>query len=99
MTAKAAMPTGHGAGGGGFASAKQVMLQTAASGGDRDDNVGIESGGSGGGGSGVGSQQRTYSHHSAGFEGAVKEEWQGLTLVHFSAQRKRFLRDRGCIQG
>jgi len=24
---------------------------------------------------------------------------QGLTLVHFSAQRKRFLRDRGCIEG
>jgi len=22
---------------------------------------------------------------------------QGLTLVHFSAQRKRFLLDRGCI--
>jgi len=22
---------------------------------------------------------------------------QGLTLVHFSAQRKRFLRDRGCV--
>jgi hypothetical protein len=24
---------------------------------------------------------------------------QGLTLVHFSAQRKRFVRDWGCIQG
>ena len=24
---------------------------------------------------------------------------QGLTLVHFSAQRERFLWDRGCIQG
>ena len=24
---------------------------------------------------------------------------QGLTLVHFSAQRKRFLWDRGCIEG
>jgi len=24
---------------------------------------------------------------------------QGLKLVHFSAQRKRFLWDRGCIQG
>ena len=24
---------------------------------------------------------------------------QGLTLVHFSAQRKRFLWDRGCISG
>ena len=24
---------------------------------------------------------------------------QGRTLVHFSAQRKRFLWDRGCIQG
>jgi hypothetical protein len=24
---------------------------------------------------------------------------QGLTLVHFSAQRKRFQWDRGCIQG
>jgi len=24
---------------------------------------------------------------------------QGLTLLHFSAQRKRFLWDRGCIQG
>jgi len=24
---------------------------------------------------------------------------QGLTLVHFSAQRKRFLRDRGCGSG
>jgi len=23
--------------------------------------------------------------------------WQGLTLVHFSAQHKRFLRDRGYI--
>jgi hypothetical protein len=26
-------------------------------------------------------------------------ERQGLTLVHFSAQRKRFLWDGGCIQG
>jgi hypothetical protein len=25
--------------------------------------------------------------------------YQGLTLVHFSAQRKRFLWDRGCIEG
>jgi hypothetical protein len=24
---------------------------------------------------------------------------QGLTLLHFSAQRKRFLRDRGCVLG
>ena len=24
---------------------------------------------------------------------------QGLTLVHFSAQRQRFLLDRGCIYG
>jgi len=24
-------------------------------------------------------------------------DWQGLTLVHFSAQRKRFLWDSGCI--
>jgi len=24
---------------------------------------------------------------------------QGLTLVHFSAQRERFLWDRGCIEG
>ena len=24
---------------------------------------------------------------------------QGLTLVHFSAQRKRFLWDRGCMKG
>ena len=24
---------------------------------------------------------------------------QGLTLVHFSAQLKRFLWDRGCLQG
>ena len=24
---------------------------------------------------------------------------QGLTLVHFSPQRKRFLWDRGCIEG
>jgi len=24
---------------------------------------------------------------------------QGLTLVHLSAQRKRFVRDRGCMQG
>ena len=24
---------------------------------------------------------------------------QGLSLVHFSAQRKRFLWDRGCIKG
>jgi hypothetical protein len=23
--------------------------------------------------------------------------YQGLTLVHFSAQPKRFMRDRGCI--
>ena len=27
----------------------------------------------------------------------VEESRQGLTLVHFSAQRKRFLWDRGCI--
>ena len=27
------------------------------------------------------------------------ERRQGLTLVHFSAQRKRFLWDRGCIEG
>jgi hypothetical protein len=27
----------------------------------------------------------------------LAEERQGLTLVHFSAQRKRFLWDRGCI--
>jgi len=31
----------------------------------------------------------------------VSAQWhaagQGLTLVHFSAQRKRFLWDRGCI--
>jgi len=25
--------------------------------------------------------------------------WQGRTLVHYSAQRKRFLWDRGCIYG
>ena len=25
--------------------------------------------------------------------------WQGLTLVHFSAQRKRFLWERGCVYG
>jgi hypothetical protein len=24
-------------------------------------------------------------------------EWQGLTLIHFSAQREHFLRRRGCI--
>ena len=30
---------------------------------------------------------------------ALMPEPQGLTLVHFSAQRKRFLRDRGCVQG
>jgi hypothetical protein len=24
---------------------------------------------------------------------------EGLTLVHLSAQRKRFLRDRGCLGG
>jgi hypothetical protein len=29
----------------------------------------------------------------------VLREWQGLTLVHCSAQRKRFLLDRGCIWG
>jgi hypothetical protein len=32
--------------------------------------------------------------------GAIKRWWrQGITLVHFSAQRKRFLWDRGCIKG
>ena len=30
---------------------------------------------------------------------AVLSAWQGLALVHFSAQRKRFLRDRGWNQG
>jgi len=25
--------------------------------------------------------------------------WQGLTLVHFSAQLTRFLCDRGCVKG
>ena len=24
--------------------------------------------------------------------------WQGLPLVHFSAQRKRFMWDRGCLE-
>ena len=28
---------------------------------------------------------------------AIKRVWQGLTLVHFSAQRERFLWDRVCI--
>ena len=28
-----------------------------------------------------------------------REPRQGLTLVPFSARRKRFLRDRGCIHG
>jgi hypothetical protein len=28
---------------------------------------------------------------------AKAPERQGLTLVHFSAQRKRFLWDRGCV--
>ena len=32
-------------------------------------------------------------------DGGGKGGGQGLTLVHFSAQRKRFLRERGCIQG
>jgi hypothetical protein len=32
-------------------------------------------------------------------ERALEAEGQGLTLVHFSAQRKRFLWDRGCVQG
>jgi len=26
-------------------------------------------------------------------------QWQGLTLDHFSAQRERFLYDKGCSQG
>jgi len=29
----------------------------------------------------------------------AERDWQGLTLVHFSAQCKRFLWDRGCIWG
>jgi hypothetical protein len=29
--------------------------------------------------------------------GTLQSGGQGLTLVHFSAQRKRFLWDRGCI--
>ena len=28
-----------------------------------------------------------------------ESQWQGLTLVHFSAQRKRLLWDRGCAEG
>ena len=36
--------------------------------------------------------------------GMCGEAWeaclqQGLTLVHFSAQRKRYLWDKGCIEG
>jgi hypothetical protein len=30
---------------------------------------------------------------------ATYKEWQGLTLVHFSAQRKRFPWDRGFYLG
>jgi len=30
---------------------------------------------------------------------AIKRVWQGLTLVHFSAQRERFLWDRGAFRG
>jgi len=29
----------------------------------------------------------------------IERERQGLTLAHFSAQRRRFVWDRGCIQG
>jgi len=32
-------------------------------------------------------------------DGAQLASGQGLTLVHFSAQRKRFMWDRGCTQG
>ena len=32
-----------------------------------------------------------------GTERTVSPAGQGLTLVHFSAQRKRFLWDRGCV--
>jgi len=32
----------------------------------------------------------------AEFERAAAGEWQGLTLVHFSAQLERFAWDRGC---
>jgi len=28
-----------------------------------------------------------------------RRRWQGLTFVHFSAQRKRILLDRGYIEG
>jgi hypothetical protein len=38
----------------------------------------------------------------SGIAGATEqqlEEWQGLTLVHFSAQLERFLWDRGCAYG
>jgi hypothetical protein len=30
---------------------------------------------------------------------AAAAAWQGLTLVHLSAQLERFLWDRGCAQG
>jgi len=30
---------------------------------------------------------------------AIADRRQGLTLVHFVAQRKRFVWDRGCVQG
>jgi len=44
--------------------------------------------------SGSGSNLATHARHSALRCSSVK---QGLTLVHFSAQRKRFLRDKGCV--
>ena len=46
---------------------------------------------------GVGESKREggiVEHVLQGQAGAAR---QGLTLVHFSAQRKRFLWDRGCI--
>jgi len=36
---------------------------------------------------------------SIGEDDNVFTQYQGLTLVHFSAQRERFLWDRGCLWG
>ena len=42
--------------------------------------------------------ERTCNRIARGGHLAVLQ-WQGLTLVHFLAKLKRFLWDRGCIQG
>jgi len=55
------------------------------------------------GGSGGGDARALHSRCQEGAVSSRGEEenisGQGLTLVHFSAQRKRFLRDRGCMWG